>query len=113
MRLSRVSESDDLVVVRNLAADEPGIAALRHDRRRRLVGEAEDLRNLGDRGGPQHHRRAAAEHVAHLEEIRRLHLRVGDGVFLADDRGEAREQGRINSGGRFIEHQGAPVRLGC
>ena len=37
-----VERQHDLVVQRDLAADEPGIAALRHDRRRGVVGEFEN-----------------------------------------------------------------------
>ena len=39
-----VERQHDLVVVRNLPADQAGIAALRHDRRFRRVGEFEDRR---------------------------------------------------------------------
>ena len=58
--------------MRNLPADQAGIAALRHDRRARFVGELEDGRNFLDRARPQHHRRAAVIKVAHLDEIRLL-----------------------------------------
>ncbi len=104
-----VERQHDLVVQRDLAADEAGIAALRHDRRRRLVGELEDFRHFVDRRRPQHHRRMALEHVAHLDQIRRLLLRIGDGVFLADDRGEAREQ-RGGDGDGVCRASGASVQ---
>ena len=42
---------DDLIVEGDLPADEAGIAALRHDRRCRLVRELEDLHDLGDGAG--------------------------------------------------------------
>ena len=87
-----VERQHDLAVMRNLPADQPGIAALRHDRRLRLVGEFEDRRYLRDRARPQHHRGVAMIEVAHLAQIRLLHGRIGDGVFLADDRGEAGQQ---------------------
>ena len=87
----------DLIVMRRLAADQPGIAALRHDRSAGRIGELEKLRDLGDGTGPQHHRRAPAIEVAHLDEVRKLRLRIGDCVFFADDSGEAREQGGIGS----------------
>ena len=107
-----VHREHDLVVMRDLAADEAGIAALRHDRGLGLVGEFQDRRDFGDRARPQHHRRMAVEQVAHFEEIRRLHLRIGDGEFLADDRREAGEQfGTDGFGGRvvrLIEHWALP-----
>ena len=87
-----VEREHDLAVMRDLAADEPGVAALRHDRRSGLVREPQDGRHLGDRARPQHHRGVAVIEVAHLEQIRLLHRRIGDGVSLADDRREAGEQ---------------------
>ena len=81
-----------LAVERNLAADETGVAALRHDRGRRLVGELEDRRDLIDRAGTQHQRRAAVIEPAALDEEGLLRARIGDGVASADDRGEARDQ---------------------
>ena len=82
----------DLAVLRDLAADQAGIAALRHDRGRGLVRELEDCRDLVDRARPQHQRADAAKHVARLGEIGRLRVAIGDGVFLPDDRDEACEQ---------------------
>ena len=82
----------DLAMVRDLPADEAGIAALRHDRRARLVGELEDRGDLGDRARAQHHRRAAVIEIALLDEIGLLRGRIGDGVARADDRREPREE---------------------
>jgi hypothetical protein len=87
---------------------------LRHNRRSGLVGEFQNLRDLRDRIRPQHHGRAPLEHIAHLDDIWRLHLRIGDGVFVTDDRGEARQQRRIDRFvqlGRFrlIEHDAIPT----
>ena len=62
-------------------------------------GELQDFDHLGDRARPQHQRRLAVEHVAHLDHIGRLRLRIGDGVLLAHDRREAGEQGGIEGGG--------------
>ncbi len=76
-----IEREHDLAVLRDLAADQAGIAALRHDRGRGLVGELEDGGDLADAARPQHHRGVAAEHVAHLQEIGRLRLRIGDGVL--------------------------------
>ena len=109
-----VEREHDLVVQRNLPADQAGIAALRHDRRAGVVGEFQYRRNFGYRRRSQHHRRVALEHVAHLDQIRRLQVRVGDGEFLADDRGEAREERGVELFGlltcgvqtwRLIEHR--------
>ncbi len=109
-----VERQHDLVVVRDLPADQAGIAALRHDRRFRRVGELEDCRYFRDRGRPQHHRRVALEQMPHLDEIRRLQRRIGDGVFFADDGGEAGQQSWVHFGlrliGRLIEHRAVPWR---
>ena len=77
-------------MVRDLPADQAGIAALRHDRGLGLVGELDDRCDFRDRARPQHQRRVAFPQVAHLDQISLLHLRVGDRVFLADDGGETR-----------------------
>ena len=71
----------ELAAVRDLPADQPGIAALRHDRRAGLVGELEDGGDLGDRARPQHRRRRAAIEVAALDQVFLLLGRIGDGVF--------------------------------
>jgi hypothetical protein len=44
----------------------------------------------------------ALKHVAHFDQIRRLHVRIGDGEFVADDGGETGEQGRIEF--RSVKH---------
>ena len=103
MRSRRLSDSTISSLMRDLAADQPGIAALRHDRRAGLVGELEDC---GTPRRPKPGRstigvRAVIE-VAHLDQIGRLRLRIGDGVFLADDGGEARQQRRIGRGRRLV-----------
>jgi hypothetical protein len=51
------------------------------------------------------------EQAAHLHQIRLLRLRIGDRVFLADDRGEAGEQGRGDfgvQGIRLVEQEAFP-----
>ena len=87
-----VERQHDLAVLRDLPADQAGIAALRNDRGRGVVRELEDFGDLGDRARPQHHRGMSAKHVAHLDEIRRLRLRIGDGVLLPHDRDEAGQE---------------------
>ena len=52
--------------------------------------------------------REPAQEVAHLDEVRVQHLRVGDGVALADDRGEAREEL-----GRKRRRPGLHVHVSC
>src|SRR6516165_8165411 len=101
--------------MRNLAPDQSGIAALRHDWRCRFVGEPEDGGNFGDRSRPQHHRRMATEQIPHFDEIGRLRGRIGDGVFVADNGGETRKQGGIDRFAwrvvQFIEHQAFPAKF--
>ena len=83
-----VERKHDLAVLRDLPADEAGIAALRDDRGPGLVRKLEDFRDLGDRSRPQHHRARPAKHVARLGEIGRLRLSIGYGVFASHDRHE-------------------------
>ena len=66
----------DLAVVRRLAADKAGIAALRHDRGIRLVGELQDGRDFRRRARPQHDLRVAAIEPALLGEVGFLIRRV-------------------------------------
>ena len=82
----------DLAMMRDLPADQPGIAALRHDRGLGFVGELEDRRHLVDRARPQHYRRVAVKEVAHLDQIGLLRRAVGDGIFGVDDTDKAGEQ---------------------
>ncbi len=105
-----IERQHDLVVQRDLAADEAGVAALRHDRRAGVIGKLGDCRYFRDGRWAQHHGRVALEHIALLDQIRRLHVRVGDGEFVADDRGKTREQGRVHL--RFIEHRGTSAGTG-
>jgi hypothetical protein len=99
----RSSRFNDLVVEGDLAADQAGIAALRHDRRLGLVGEFEDRGDFGDRSRPQHHGRVAAEQIAHLHQVGRLRLRILDGEFVADDGDETGQQfGADGFGGRGV-----------
>ena len=71
--------------MRDLPADKAGIAALRHDRRARLVGEFQDRLHLRDRTRPQHQRRVAVIEPALLHEMRLERALIGDGIFVADD----------------------------
>jgi hypothetical protein len=77
---------------RRLAADETGVAALRHNRRAGFVGEVEDLRDFRRQARAQHYRRAPAIETAVLDQVSFLLGGVGDGVFLADDGYEARDE---------------------
>jgi len=87
-----VEREHDLAVLRNLSADEAGIAALRHDRGCALARELEDCGNLRNRARAQHHGASAAKHVARLGEVGRLRVAIGDRVFLPHDRDEAGQQ---------------------
>ena len=73
---------------RNLAADEAGIAALRHDRGPRLVGDLKDRRDLPGLSGLEHERRLAAIAVAPFHEIGRHRRLVADGVLRPHDADE-------------------------
>ena len=73
---------------RDLPADQPGIAALRHDGRLGLVGEFQDRRDLSRFAGLEHQRRLAAIAVAPFDQIGRHAGFVANGVLLADDAGK-------------------------
>src|SRR5579862_3824644 len=47
--------------------------------------------------------------ASQLDQIRRLRVFVGDRVSVADDRGEAGEQGWGEGGLRFVEHESGSV----
>ncbi|MEY9898125.1 hypothetical protein ABIA44_002299 [Bradyrhizobium sp. USDA 329] len=81
-----------LAIVRRLAADEPGIAALRHQRDLVRGGELADRGDLRCRARAQHQRRAAVEQVALLGDVRLDVGRIGDGVAVADDLAELGDQ---------------------
>src|SRR5262249_34014620 len=81
--------------VRDLPADQPGVAALRNEWRARLVGELEDRRDLRHRPWAEHRGRAPVIKPTHLDQIRLLFSRLGDQIFAADDVAEAGEEGGI------------------
>jgi hypothetical protein len=86
------SRQHDLAVERDLAADQAGIAALRHDRRLGIVRQLDDGGDFRKRARPQHQRRGAVIEPALLGNIGRDLGRCGDRMAGADDRGEAGEQ---------------------
>ena len=82
----------DFAVVRRLAADQAGVAALRHERGAVFVGELADRGDFRGRARPQHQRRVAVIQAALLGDIGRDVGGIGDGIFVADDRAEAGDQ---------------------
>ena len=78
----------DLAIVRRLAADEAGVAALRHQRDPVLVGELADRGDFGGRARAQHQRRMAVEEVALLGGVGRDIGGIGHRIFVADDLAE-------------------------
>ena len=96
-----VQRQHDLAVVRDLPADQPGVAALRHDRGGRLVGDLEKLGDFLGRAGPQHDGRVPGPQRAEFDEIGRLLVLVGDGVLLADHGDQPRERLRRHGGDRL------------
>ena len=67
-------------LVRDLPANEPGVARLQDDADAGLVREREDARDLLGAAGPQHERRAADVAVAPFAQVGELLVGVGDGV---------------------------------
>ena len=92
-------------VERNLSADQSGIAALRHHRRFGFVGEFEDRRDFLRRAGAQHQRRTALIQATAFDQMRRERLRVGDGIFVADDLHEARQQVGRGRAAQLVVHR--------
>ena len=92
----------DLAAIGRLAADEARIAALRHQSGARLAGELADRGDLRGRARPQHQGRGAAEQVAVLGDVL-VHVGLGgNGVFVADDGGEARNGFRRKGRRRLV-----------
>ena len=71
--------------VGGLAADEPGVAALRHDRRARRRAGADDGRDLRGRARANHRERAAMIEAARFAEIARHQVGIGENVRRRDD----------------------------
>ena len=70
---------------RDLPADQPGIAALRHDGRLRRVGVFQDRRDLSRFAGLERESGSAAIAVSPFDEIARHVRLIANGVLLADD----------------------------
>ena len=89
--------------LRGLAADQAGIAALRHQRDSVFAGELADRRDFRGRARAQHQRRAAVKQVALLGEVGRDVGGIRHGVFVADHGAKAcdqlRRKRRCGSGG--------------
>ncbi len=86
-RLQPLGRQDDLVacLVRRLAADEPGIAALRHDSDPRLVAEGHDGRDFRGRPGANEGERLSLVEAARLDQRPGDQIRVGERIACADD----------------------------
>jgi hypothetical protein len=80
-------------VVRRAAADQAGVAALRHDRRARLHAQLHDGGDFRCRGRPHDGLRAAGVALAPVGEIRRRVRGLGQHVGCADRRLQLLEQG--------------------
>ena len=86
-RAQPLGREDDLVAaqVRRLAADEPRVAALRHNADSRLVADGGNGRDLLGRAGPHEGERLAAIEAARVDERAREQRRVGQHVRRSDD----------------------------
>ena len=73
----------------NLPAAQAGVAALRHDRRARLVGDGENAGDFLGGARAQHERRAAGPDLPPLAHVAVHFGGIADGVLLADHGGEA------------------------
>ena len=78
----------------DLAADEAGIAALRHDGRSRRAAKPDDGGDLRGRAGTDDAERAAPEKVARFGEISRHVGRLRQHIRGADDRPELVDETR-------------------
>ena len=96
-----------LAMMRGLPADQPGIAALRHQRDLVFGGELADRGDFRGRARAQHQRRAAMEQAALLGEVGRDIGGIRHRVFVADDIAESCDQfGRKRRGGGLNEIHG-------
>ena len=103
-----------LAVMRRLAADEPGIAALRHQRDSVFAGELADRGDFRGRARPQHQRRAAVKQVALLGDVGRDVGRIGHRIFVADDGAETRDQfGRAAAALRAGRYSSSSLLSSC
>ena len=101
---------DQLAIEGDLAANQPGVAALRHQRGLGLVGQLEDCLHLTDRTGPQQHRRAAMVEATAFDKKRFKGSGIGDRISVADDCCKARQKiGRRRAAQLFV-HVGLPSR---
>ena len=91
------------LALRDLAADQAGVAALRRDRRPGLGADADDGGHLG--GGPRQHqqRRRPAPAVAPLHQLRRQPVRILAPAALAQHRLQARDHVGGDGGGHGAE----------
>ena len=85
--------------VRHLAANQSGVAALRHNRRPRLGGKLHNLADFLDTSRPQHQRGAPGIKASRFRYIRLHVARCAQSVAVPDDRREAVEQGRVRRRG--------------
>ena len=79
--------------VGRLAADEPGVAALRHHANSRLVAEGRDARDFLRRARPHERKRLPVIELAGLDERAREQRRVGQHMPRAHDVLQAGENG--------------------
>ncbi len=86
-------EREHQLARRHLPADQPGIAALRHDAHAGLVAGGDDEGDLRGRARAHHGRRGAVIEPALLDEIGRHVLRRGEDVVRADVLGDAVDEG--------------------
>ena len=93
-RLHAVEAEHDLSarLERDLAADQSGIAALRHDGDALLMRELQDRADLARRSRAQHHRRSPEILVAPLLAVRLNIGRVCQRALVANNGCKARKQ---------------------
>ena len=91
---------DDLAVERHAPADEPGVAALGHERDTCRAADAHDGRDLLGGAGPHDGRGGAVEAAGPVGDVARHHVGLGEHVPGADDRLELGADG----GGQSDRH---------
>ena len=94
MRSSRRVDSTTIgATPRDPAADESGVAALRHDRRAGVGAPGDDGGDLFGVGGPHDEQRVAVEPAGPVGRVRRGDVAVGQHVLGADDLAERSGEG--------------------
>ena len=89
-RIEPAQAENQFTIVRNAPADETGVPALWHDRRRGGGTGGQHGGHFLSAGGAYHGERSATEAAGPIDLVPRHQIRVGEDVFAAHDCAEVR-----------------------